>query len=68
MNSKIQCVQKSKAHRVHVVEEAENNIGEPKKFWAAMKELIPSKGNNKKQINLKNDEGVQIEPEKAADI
>lgn len=55
------------AHNVHVVDEVESNEKDSKKFWNAMRKLLPGKKAKPKQINLKNDEGLIITPPETAD-
>ena len=44
------------------------NIDDSKKFLAAMKELVPSKGKKSKVINLVDNEGTEVAKEKVADF
>ena len=55
------------AHKTHVVDEVESNVEDPKKFWSAMKELIPGNKVKSKQINLKDENNQNIEPPEASD-
>ena len=56
-----------KAKQSFVVDEINHNIDDAKKFWAAMKNLVPSKGKKSRVINLVDIHGVEIAQEEAAD-
>ena len=55
-----------KARKQHFQEEYENSKGDPKRYWRNIYEIIPKNKNNKETINLKSNEGKDIDLENTA--